>query len=196
MSNLTLRQKLLAVQKEIGAIKKNKKNPFFSSNYFDINGLLEMVKPVLNKYNLVLLQPLITDNGKAAVKTILMDADSNESLIEYYVPLPETPDAQKMGSAVTYIRRYSLQSLLALEAEDDDGNSASGNFKKAAANKYPTMSAKPRTAQPRASKPYSTGYTEGVKKQLRYKHAPSCRGHMEQMPDGEWICSNPDCKGV
>src|SRR3990167_4239890 len=128
MPDRTLRQKLLEVQHEIGALKKTKDNPYFKSKYFDINSLIEVVKPILNKYRIILLQPLITDtNGKAAVKTILMDADSSESLIEYYVPLPETPDAQKMGSAITYIRRYSLQSLLALEAEDDDGAMASGN---------------------------------------------------------------------
>jgi len=40
------------------------------------------------------------------------------------VPLPEAPDAQKYGSAITYFRRYALQSLFLLEAEDDDGNNA------------------------------------------------------------------------
>jgi hypothetical protein len=40
--------------------------------------------------------------------------------IRYTCPLPELADAQKAGSAITYFRRYALQSLLALEAEDDD----------------------------------------------------------------------------
>ena len=40
--------------------------------------------------------------------------------------LPELNDPQKLGSAITYYRRYTLQSLLALQSEDDDGNSASG----------------------------------------------------------------------
>jgi hypothetical protein len=40
--------------------------------------------------------------------------------------LPEIADPQKMGSAVTYYRRYMLQSLLLLRAVDDDGNIASG----------------------------------------------------------------------
>jgi hypothetical protein len=52
-----------------------------------------------------------------------MDALENE--VEFICPLPETVDAQKAGSAITYFRRYALQSLLALEAEDDDGNTAS-----------------------------------------------------------------------
>ena len=45
--------------------------------------------------------------------------------MESQCPLPEVTDAQKAGSAITYFRRYALQSLLALEAEDDDGNTAS-----------------------------------------------------------------------
>ena len=39
--------------------------------------------------------------------------------------LPQITDPQKVGSAVTYFRRYTLQSLLSLQAEDDDANTAS-----------------------------------------------------------------------
>lgn len=116
--------KLLKIQQEIGAIKKDSTNPFFKSKYFDINTLLEHVKPVLNKHGVVLLQGLTTttDNKPALSTRLISDKDS----IEYSVPLPEVADAQKMGGAITYFRRYAIQSLLALEAEDDDGNAASG----------------------------------------------------------------------
>ena len=46
------------------------------------------------------------------------------------MPLPNDLDAQKMGSAITYFRRYTLQSLLALQAIDDDGNLAIKKNKK------------------------------------------------------------------
>jgi hypothetical protein len=49
-----------------------------------------------------------------------------ENSIESGVKLPEINDPQKLGSAITYFRRYTLQSLLSLQAEDDDGNMASG----------------------------------------------------------------------
>jgi hypothetical protein len=35
-------------------------------------------------------------------------------------------DPQKLGSAITYAKRYALQALFALPSEDDDGNKASG----------------------------------------------------------------------
>ncbi len=120
METKAINKKLLAAQKKIGAISKDSTNPFFKSKYFDINGLLAVVKPVLNENGLILLQPLDGDK----LKTILIDADSGEE-ISSVVNLTLNTDPQKMGSVITYFRRYSLQALLAIEAEDDDANSAS-----------------------------------------------------------------------
>lgn len=117
-------KKLLEVQKEIGSIKKESVNPFYKSTYFDINALLSQIKPILNKNGLVLFQPLTNQDGKWALATNISDVESGESIRDIVI-LPEVLDPQKAGSAITYFRRYALQSLLALEAEDDDGNSAS-----------------------------------------------------------------------
>ncbi len=126
--------KLLKAQLEIGAIKKESNNPFFHSKYFDINAILAEVKPILNKHGLVVLQPLNIIEGKNGLTTLVVDADTAEVISQSNCFLPEGLDPQKTGSAITYFRRYALQSLLALEAEDDDGNGASGNDKK---SKYP-----------------------------------------------------------
>jgi hypothetical protein len=127
----TMYQKLLDIQMEIGAIKKDATNPFFKSKYFDINSLLEQIKPVLNKHEVVILQALTNIDGKLALSTKLLDAFDGQSM-ETICPLPEVVDPQKAGSAITYFRRYAIQSLLALEAEDDDGNSESTATKKTA----------------------------------------------------------------
>jgi hypothetical protein len=123
-------EKLLKVQQEIGAIKKDKDNPYFKSKYADINSMLAVVKPVLNKHGLFLLQSLTNIEGKLALKTSIYEAEQKPitgggNVISDICPLPEMADPQKSGSAITYFRRYALQSLLALEAEDDDGNHAS-----------------------------------------------------------------------
>jgi hypothetical protein len=117
MENSPLYKKLLKVQGEIGTIKKDSINPFFKSSYFDINSLLGTIKPILNKHGLLLLQPL----DKDTLKTILIDTETGLSL-ESIVNLPVNTNPQLQGSIITYFRRYSLQSLLALEAEDDDAN--------------------------------------------------------------------------
>ena len=114
---MSIYKKLLEVQKEVGAISKDSKNPFFKSKYFDINKLIEVVNPVLSKHGLVLLQP-IEDNK---VYSRLFDAESEKS-VESWLELPNLSDPQKIGSAISYYRRYTLSSLLGLQAEDEDGN--------------------------------------------------------------------------
>jgi len=118
-------KKLLQVQKEVGAISKDSKNPFFKSKYFDINSLIQHVEPILTKHGLLLLQPI--KEGKQG--SCIVDVESG-SEVTSFLKLPELSDPQKLGSAVTYYRRYTLCSLLALQAEDDDANAASKASKK------------------------------------------------------------------
>lgn len=117
-------KKLFNIQKEIGTISKNSENPFFKSKYFDINKLIETLKPLLIKEKLIILQPLSNKNDKAILKTIIIDSETRKK-IEYSTVLPNNDDPQKMGSIITYFRRYSLQSMLFLQAEDNDANLAS-----------------------------------------------------------------------
>lgn len=118
-------EKLLEFQMKVSSISKDSENPFFKSKYFDINKLLETIKPVLNEMKIVILQPLRNVEGRPAVGTVLYDTESKKTLLDDTITLPDLQDPQKMGSAITYYRRYGLQSALGLEAEDDDGNLAS-----------------------------------------------------------------------
>ena len=124
MNELNFYEKLAAVKAEVGRISKDSSNPFFKSKYFDVNSLLLHVEPIIQKHGLILLQP-IQDN---LVKSIIFD--TNGFSIESGIVLPELNDPQKLGSAITYYRRYTLQSLLALQAEDDDANLASNKSTK------------------------------------------------------------------
>ncbi len=110
--------KLLEFQKRVGVIKKDSVNPFFKSRYADINSLLDVVKPLLNELELICVQPLGVIDGKNILTTQIFDDD--KVILESAIILPDNLDPQKIGSAITYYRRYSLQSLLLLEAEDDD----------------------------------------------------------------------------
>ncbi len=117
--------KLFEIQNKIKAIRKDETNPFYNSSYFDINGLLEELKPILNDAGVIVIQPLTTVEGKTALKTLVMDSELGTALAESVVVLPENNDPQKMGSIITYFRRYALQSLFLLQAVDDDANMAS-----------------------------------------------------------------------
>lgn len=120
-------EKLLEFQKKVGAITKDETNPFFKSKYFDINGLIENIKPILNELELVLVQPFEVIEGRSAISTILYDG--KEILLKSSILLPDGIDPQKMGSAITYYRRYAIQSMLLLQAEDDDANSTKPEHK-------------------------------------------------------------------
>jgi len=114
-------QKLADAKAEIGAISKDSTNPFYKSKYFDINNLLAHVEPILLKHGLLCLQPII--NG--VVITQIFDIEIEHGCcIESSIPLTDENDPQKLGSQISYFRRYTLSSLLAIQAEDDDANSA------------------------------------------------------------------------
>ena len=119
METKTIYQNLFEAKKHIGKISKDSKNPFFKSKYFDINGLLDAVEPVLSENGLLLLQPI--EDGKVITKIVNV---ADGVTIQSEMMLPALTDAQKLGSAITYFRRYTAQSLLGLQAEDDDANLA------------------------------------------------------------------------
>jgi hypothetical protein len=57
------------------------------------------------------------------VTTQIIDVETGEMIESKMDFINGTP--QSVGSAVTYYRRYTLQSLLSLQAVDDDGEKAS-----------------------------------------------------------------------
>jgi hypothetical protein len=122
--------KLHAAKQKIGKVVKNANNPHFKKSYADINALVESVEPILLEQGLLLIQPI--ESG--LVSTLIIDIETGDKVVSS-MRLPDIQDPQKVGSAVTYYRRYTLQSLLSLQAEDDDANSASATVK----NTKPTI---------------------------------------------------------
>ena len=121
---MSIYKKLFEAKKEIGKISKDSRNPFFKNNYLSLNGLIDAVEDVLKNHELLLLQPIEAE----WVKTKIIDiTDGTEICSEMH--LPTITDPQKLGSAITYYRRYTLQSLLGLQAEDDDGNTSTKQVK-------------------------------------------------------------------
>lgn len=118
-----INEKLFNLQQEIGTISKDETNPFYGSAYFDINSLIKQLQPLLKKYKLLLLQPIEED----IVYSKLICIEGSGGVISG-LKIPEITDPQKLGSCITYYRRYTLASLLGLQAIDDDANAASGNI--------------------------------------------------------------------
>lgn len=109
--------KLHLAKQEIGKVTKGSNNPFFKSKYADLNAILEATEPILLKYSLLLLQPIL--GGKVCTQIIDIE---NGDMVTSELILPIITDPQKQIAGITYFRRASLQSLLSLQAVDDDGN--------------------------------------------------------------------------
>lgn len=117
---------LVAAQKEMGNAVKDSKNPFFKSSYADLNAVREAVLPACNANGISVLQLTVFLEGRKFVQTMaLHESGEYISAITEILSVKET-DAQAQGSGISYARRYGLQALFNIGAEDDDGNSASG----------------------------------------------------------------------
>lgn len=114
---------LHAAQGEMSGAKKGAANPFFNSKYADMNSVVDAVREPFHNNGLSYSQFPIYQDGFAGVTTILMHTSGE--WIEDTLTLPVVKkDPQATGSAITYARRYALQSIAGIPSEDDDGNAA------------------------------------------------------------------------
>jgi hypothetical protein len=111
-------------QAEMSGAKKKAANPFFKSKYADLNSVVDAIRVPFCDNGLSYSQfPLFRD-GLVGVETILMHSSGEWISSELLLPMVKQ-DPQAAGSALTYARRYALQSIAGVPSEDDDGNHAS-----------------------------------------------------------------------
>lgn len=118
---MSIYKALAQAKAKIKSPKKENKNPFYNSKYADLETIKEAVDPALTEFGLMIVSRVTP----ISVITSLVHIES-EQAIDSEFPFAPNLDAQKRGSEITYGRRYSLQALLDLVAEDDDGNQAAG----------------------------------------------------------------------
>lgn len=113
---------LSAAQGEMGGAKKGSENPFFGSKYADIASVLKAAMPALTAHGLCLMQfpGWSTDHSWATMTTVLAHGSGGMATSEMACPMAKVDGPQALGSLITYMRRYSAQSILAVPAEDDD----------------------------------------------------------------------------
>lgn len=116
---------LSELQENIGRITKSADNPYYKSKYADLNALLQEIKPLIKSHGFVLVQTVKNE----ILHTELVYIATGEKISEDMDLITDKPDMQKLGSAITYARRYSILPLLNIETVDDDGNLASGKTK-------------------------------------------------------------------
>jgi hypothetical protein len=117
---------LAAAQAEMKNPAFDSSNPHFRNKFASLAAIRNAVVPVFAKHGLSVMQELTTVEGGVGCLTVVQHS-SGQWLEFGPLVMPATkPDAQGFGSAGTYCRRYSLQSVAAIVGdEDDDANEAS-----------------------------------------------------------------------
>lgn len=133
------------IQNEMRPASKSAKNPFFKSTYSDIASIWDSFRDPMTKYEVTVWQDVISTETNVSVLTRLVH--SSGQWVEFgpiTIPLVKK-DAQAVGSAISYAKRYALSASIGVVSgeEDDDGESAVGRGKSA----YDT---KPTQVQPDA----------------------------------------------
>lgn len=117
---------LLKAQTEMGNAKKTGSNPHFKSKFADLNSVRDAVIPILNDNGIIVLQPMVTVDGKEYINTRLLHESGEMIESNTLILCKAQNDPQAYGSGITYARRYGLQSLVCIGAEDDDSEKAMG----------------------------------------------------------------------
>jgi hypothetical protein len=112
-------------QAELKNPSKSSKNPFFKSNYANLDSVIEAVKGPAAKFGLSYASGVV-ENDKGMVLTTRLMHSSGQWLEDQLPLIGKLDTMQAIGAAITYARRYSIQSLFGVTGEeDDDGNSVS-----------------------------------------------------------------------
>lgn len=120
---------LSLVQSEVENADKKSVNPHFKSKYADLAEILNTVRPVCSKHGVSVIQFPSFSDGVAHVETIIAHK-SGEWMSEKCSAPVSKQDPQGVGSAITYLRRYSLAAAIGIAQEDDDAERASTVEKK------------------------------------------------------------------
>jgi len=168
-----------AMAKAQGAIQnitKGAVNPHFRSNYADLASIRDGIHEVLAENGLFIMQKLVTvERGLEVHTTVAHAGGYREPENVFFVPVGKM-DAQTLGSAATYARRYTQMGLFNLAGEDDDGNAA-------------TAAANGRQAAPAPTGPISPDQVEILRSSIVEVAADLARflkvfgiGRLEEMP--------------
>ena len=177
---------LVAFQADIEAVKKGADNPFFKSKYADLPSILTAIKEDMESHGLAVIQsiePTNDDGGLSCMTRIIHKSGEWIQTGVYLTAEKQTP--QGYGSAITYLRRYGIQTALGLSAEDDDGNGAENPKKKPATKSNRKPASKPSAKLPDWAVDCSAETQRQIKQILKWKGS-----QCQELWDG--IADQPD----
>lgn len=116
---------LAKFQGEVSNPINNAINPHFHNKYATLSEVLNVVRPILSKHGLSMVQEPSGDGENIIITTTLFHNSGEYIEFEKLILKADKPTAQGAGSAITYGRRYAISAILGISSEDDDdGNQA------------------------------------------------------------------------
>lgn len=149
-----------ALSKAQGSIKpavKDSANPYFKSKYADLASVYDACREALSSNGLSVIQRAVGQGRTVGITTTLLHDSGQWIEGTISVVLEEAATPQQVGSALTYLRRYSLSAMVGVAPEDDDGNAAStrtdapANDNAKSARRAPTLPPAPSGSSPPSS---------------------------------------------
>ena len=118
-----LAKALVKAQSQMGGAVADSDNPFFKSKYADLGSVVKAIKEPFCENGLSYVQFPCNDDSGVGVTTRLMHTSGQWLEQNYTLPIVKR-DPQAAGSAITYARRYALQSIAGIPTADDDAEAA------------------------------------------------------------------------
>jgi len=137
---------LAKAQGMMGRAFKDAANPAFRTKYTSLASVLEAILPAYNASGLCVLQHPVLAEDVIHMTTLITHESGQWMKSICSMPVSGKKDAHAVGSAISYLRRYTLASICGVIQSDDDGNDASG----AAPSSAPVRAFQPRAAPPAA----------------------------------------------
>lgn len=110
---------LAKAQGEMKGAVKDSANPFFKSSYADLSSVWDACRKPLSDNGLAVIQTLSNEGTAVCVETMLVHS-SGEWVSDKVAVTPAKMDAQGYGAVSSYLRRYSLSSIIGGYSEDPD----------------------------------------------------------------------------
>lgn len=125
MKDKTDLQKLIELQNGLVSLGKDAEADAgkYKYKFVSLPKIRQAIQPYLNKFGWILIQPIIYQNDKQYLVTRIINAENEKIILETEIEIQEKASViniQKFGALITYLRRYSLVTLLGLTTEEDD----------------------------------------------------------------------------
>lgn len=119
---------LSKAQGEYAPVNYNRENPYFKSQYADLDAIIKAVRPALTKYGLAFVQQMRFNPEGMTILHSRLTHSSGQWIESRARIIPPKNDIQTFGSTLTYHKRYAAISLLGVtishDMSDDDAEVA------------------------------------------------------------------------